>query len=1402
MKNSLVFLLYLLSSTCFSQSIEVSTDKPIEQLVNEVLLKNPPCNTTDQIRSTTGTNYNSSNGIGYFENKNPNFPIKSGVILSTGNVMNANGPNVSEPALSDGTDSWLGDIDLENTMFNFTGTRMVSKNATILEFDFLPISSKFSFDFLFASEEYGNSQCNYSDAFAFLLTDLDTGITTNLAVVPGTQIPISVETIRDKSYNSGCSDENAQYFGRFNGGSNADNSATDFNGQTVLLKATSSLNINHKYHIKLVIADREDYKYDSAIFIASESFNIGQNVLGDDITRSNGKASCYDSTYVLDSGLPDNYNIFWTNSFGIIPNQNSPKLTVSETGIYAIHYNKMDCTETIIDEIFVEFQSKITTDNPIDLYKCSNNTNQYSFDLSSNTILLKTRLDPLPVLDPLIEVSYHISQSDANNNINPLPINYSNNQITETNPLTIYARIKDSDNECFITKEFKLGITVPAIAKKPDDFKVCSDTTTFSFNLTTQDLTILNGMSPKLFSVKYFINEEDAIAGKFEIATPQAYVSGDTIIFTRVENKTDPSCVSFNNFNLKVNQKPIIDVIASITTCDKFELPILTYEGDYFTGPNGSGIKLNAKDVISETKTIYVYKKDPITGCASQNSFKVTIIKKLLPDSFDNCGPYKLPSLTLGKYYTETNGGGNEIRVGTFLTSTTKIYAYYKSPFCEISNESTITILPQVQLNNVVNIYECESYTLPELPVGPIGSEVNYYSAPNGTGNKLFAGNIINSRQTIYIYGITPNNCITEKSFEILIGDFEDISDCKPYALPNLPIGNYYSQANGPSGGGQIIPSGTVITKTQDVYFYVPSNDIENCTNDSKFTVTITQTIVDEIEDETVCESYTLPTLIVGDYYTSANGQGSKLDPTYKIFKTQKIYYFLKSNEINCDIEWDFTITVKPIPKIDSRDPIDACNQYILPPLTNGKYYNGSHENGATPELISNLTIFKSQIIYIYADATDSACTAENSFEVRVYETLVDDPEDVTSCVEYILPILIEGNYYTESAGPSATSRKLEAGTKITETATLYVYAESKTRNNCWNENSFTITIVPEPIAKNVPIAQSTFCDEDGVNDGNTIIDLKQFDSTILENQTSSAFKVEYFATQSDAALGNNPLTTSNLKTFFAKVTNTLTINQCFDISSAINIVVNKIPEPQPVGGIICYDNNTDLPLTTFTIDSGLSENLYDFEWQNQAGEVVGTNNGKFQAMQSGVYTVMATNKVTGCSSAKTPATVIKSEAAIITYSVSPDFTLRPTLTVITDGVGNYEYQLDNDTFQDNPIFTNLSSGEHNITVRDKNGCGTSTVEATIINYPRFFTPNNDGYNDTWNVTDLKDYQNTEIQIYDRFGKLLTKITPYGRGWDGIYNGKRMPSTDYWFVIYFEKEGVQKIFKAHFSLKR
>jgi len=138
-------------------------------------------------------------------------------------------------------------------------------------------------------------------------------------------------------------------------------------------------------------------------------------------------------------------------------------------------------------------------------------------------------------------------------------------------------------------------------------------------------------------------------------------------------------------------------------------------------------------------------------------------------------------------------------------------------------------------------------------------------------------------------------------------------------------------------------------------------------------------------------------------------------------------------------------------------------------------------------------------------------------------------------------------------------------------------------------------------------------------------------------------------------------------------------------------------------------------------------------------------------------------------------------------------------------GSGNYEYQLDDGFWVTSNVFNNLNDcDQYIISVRDVNGCSTkASATIQILIYPKFFTPNDDGVNDRWNIKCLSYQPLAKIYIYDRYGKLLNKISPSGVGWDGTYNGKALPSNDYWFVAeYLDELNIKKTFKSHFTLKR
>ena len=1537
MKKLLLLTSIMLTTLGFSQPISVSTTSyTVPQLVNNVLI-NSPCVNATNVTWSTGSNFGSSNGIGFFQNTNPNFPMSSGVLLSTGNALNAPGPNTS--ILNDGATTWPGDANLEATLAA-AGISMVSKNASVLEFDFTPISPNFSFDFIFASEEYGNFQCLYSDAFAFLLTNMSTGITTNLAVVPSTNTPISVVTIRDFQYNSSCPSVNANYFGSFNGGSGAASSATNFNGQTKVLTAASVLTTGVPYHIKLVIADRTDPQSDSAIFMSSNSFNIGQDVLGLDLTVAAGSAICYGTNHTFDTGLStSNHTFVWKKDGVVISGETGSTLSVSQPGTYEVTYdNVFDTCVPFTDSVVVEYYPEIMASNPNTIYKCNSGAPTYTYNLDLNTPVVKNGLDPLT------SVSYYISQSDADNNINQLPLLYDS-----PSGQTIYVRIQLPNSSCYTVKSFQLLVSPGPIANQPLDMIKCSRSLTQNiayFNLPLQTPSILNGQSSVINNVTYYTSLNNANTGTNPINTTISFNSSGQTIYVRVQNVNDPTCFSTTSFNLIVNPLPLVDDLLDVIVCSSYVLQPLT-NGNYFTSSNGNGLPLFAGTEITQTTTVYIFNQPGGPGtCGANSSFKVTIVDEasLTPPSVRSCGNYTLPTLLYGKYYTGPSATGTEIPAGTVISTSQTIYYYFSTstpPLCIVDSSFTVTIVPTIEVGTRPDVFECSSYTLPSLPLG------NYYTGTGGTGTQLAVGTALTTSQTVYVYATTggPRPCTDEDVFDVFIGIVQpaNIAQCNGYTLPTLPIGNYYT---GPSGTGTLIPAGTVINNSSTVYIYAPTTSGgSNCTDNLHFTLTLAQPPIDQLADVTVCETYTLPSLTNGEYFTDIEGGGTQLYPGDVILSTQTIYIFKRLNA-TCFNQNSFTVTINPLPAIDSRSDIDICDQYVLTPLTVGNYYTGPNATGTL--LAPNTVITSSQLIYIYAISnTTPACSIQNTFQINIFSTTADSLPNVTACDRYTLPVLTTNNhYYTASGGPSGTGTEilpgtvissnqtiyifkeslirtsfscldensftvtinntpviapianatacnsytlppltigdyytgtnasgtlLHAGDILTSSQTLYVYAHSATSPDCSSERSFTITvfnvdtlpnittcesytlptlnvgrfytgpngtgtmlssgivvtasmtvyiyatspfvprcsdetsftvtIVDTPVANLVPASMRTTCDTDGTNDGIVNFNLSTLSATILGTQTGSEFSVTYYESLANATTASNPVTSSTQTVVYTRVSNSLAPN-CYDVKP-ITIIVNKLPEPKPVDGIICIDTETGTLLNAYTMYSGLPTTTHHFVWTNEAGNIVGIGTN-YQATIPGVFTLVATNNATGCASAPVNVAVTPSEPAIVAYEVSGDFADSQSITVTATGQGNnFEYQLDNGPFQDSNVFEDVMSGMHTVTVRDKYGCGSTSIQALVVNYPKYFTPNGDGYNDSWNIKDLSGQPSASIIIYDRFGKMLTQIKPSNSGWDGTYNGHLMPSDDYWFsVSYTDENKVEQEFRAHFAMKR
>ena len=274
----------------------------------------------------------------------------------------------------------------------------------------------------------------------------------------------------------------------------------------------------------------------------------------------------------------------------------------------------------------------------------------------------------------------------------------------------------------------------------------------------------------------------------------------------------------------------------------------------------------------------------------------------------------------------------------------------------------------------------------------------------------------------------------------------------------------------------------------------------------------------------------------------------------------------------------------------------------------------------------------------------------------------------------------------------------------------------------------------------------------------------------------------------------------------FQTITYSFTPNpgQCATNTSVI-VQVNPLPNPSLVSGKICV-NASGIATIPYRLNTGLNNLNYTFQW-NIDGVLQATTTNYFDAIVGGNYSVIATDIASGCSSAIVSANVTAILTATNFTATLASSTLSNTTTIIatvTGGSGTYLFALDNFEYQSSNVFVNVSPGLHTISVIDLDGCAVfNPIDIVAIGYPYFFTPNQDGFNDSWNVIGLEDQESAKVFIFDRYGKLLKQLSTRGKGWDGTYLNQQMPASDYWFSLeYVDNNGLTKKFGSHFSLKR
>jgi gliding motility-associated-like protein len=398
------------TGTSWSQ-MTVENAMTVEQYVTNVLLGQ---NVTVSNITYNGLAANTVTlQVGSFQANESNMPIASGVIMTSGNVQGVIGPNSSTSNTTDpGVFTENGtDADLLDLVLNNGGSEI--NHWSIIEFDFVPLGDTLRFNYVWASEEYDfYANSTFNDVFGFFISG--PGIngpysnnSINIALVPGTDIPVGINTINNGGNNDipGSNQgpcENCEYYNQdFPSDDwywdNTDNEVfTDpyymqYDGYTDVLTAIAIVQCGETYHIKLAVCDGGDTSLDSAVFLEEDSFSSNIVVQVDidfDVSGPDGETTFEDC---------GNTNIVFTRPSSSNPNtQIIAQIAYDGTATNGVDYTGMPVEvifEPGVSEIVIPFQ--VIFDNitePIEtvlmtiqnIAECSGSTveSEFSFNIA------------------------------------------------------------------------------------------------------------------------------------------------------------------------------------------------------------------------------------------------------------------------------------------------------------------------------------------------------------------------------------------------------------------------------------------------------------------------------------------------------------------------------------------------------------------------------------------------------------------------------------------------------------------------------------------------------------------------------------------------------------------------------------------------------------------------------------------------------------------------------------------------------------------------------------------------------------------------------------------------------------------------------------------------------------
>lgn len=511
-----------------------------------------------------------------------------------------------------------------------------------------------------------------------------------------------------------------------------------------------------------------------------------------------------------------------------------------------------------------------------------------------------------------------------------------------------------------------------------------------------------------------------------------------------------------------------------------------------------------------------------------------------------------------------------------------------------------------------------------------------------------------------------------------------------------------------------------------------------------------------------------------------------------------------------CDDDNDgffaFDLTIKNSEILGTQNPSSFSITYYASQLDADDDANALPSSSFTNSSTYNQTIYAR-----IANTSNTECYDTTSFDLIVSDSPIvdtvsnwsvcDDDNDGVSnftLTEKNIEILGEQSAadftisYHENLtdAQSNTNPIIGPWNNTTRTQQVFYRIESSANIDCYKTDSFDIVVYDTPSASSPTPFIVCYTNETGKQGFN----LANKDLEILNGQDASLYTVFYYATEMDAMLMEKPLNKTDYtntllnETLYARVQNNI-LEECYQ-TTTLQLFVNTLPQISLETSYVICPESPEL-----TIDGG------DFEswsWKDDSGTEL-SDNRTFDSTEVGTYSLTVSETKNSISCANTHIFEVFSSGAPETLEVAiGDFSDKAPITLNATGTGDLEYSIDGTTFQNSNRFE-VFPGEYTVYVRDAFLCRTLSQVITVIGFEKFFTPNGDTFHEYWNIIGGDAFPNSTLSIYDRYGTLLQQLAPTQKGWDGTFNGRPLPATDYWFRYEYDNG---KVFKGHFTLKR